>query len=78
MTRSKLYLSSGRDRHLPDTDLVITVSSEQGLTVSGPGHGQALGRLSLGVGVVRDHIGLELINHVLTLKILHTRKINKY
>ncbi len=32
--------------YLPDTDKVVAVSGKQGLTVSAPGHGQALRRVS--------------------------------
>ena len=32
--------------NLPDTDEVVAVSGEQGLTVSGPGQGEALGRVA--------------------------------
>lgn len=56
--------------HLPDSDNIIRVSSKQSLTVSRPGHRQALRRISLAVlGVLRDDFILELINHGLAFKI---------
>ena len=61
------FLTSGGDRHLPDTDLVIRVTSKQSLTISRPSHGQALGRSSL--GRVSGYFGFELLNHVLAFKI---------
>merc|ERR1739838_1008649 len=61
------FLTSGGDRHLPDTDLVIRVTSKQSLTISRPSHRQALGRSSL--GRVSGYFGFELLNHVLAFKI---------
>ena len=61
------FLTSGGDRHLPDANLVIRVTSKQSLTISRPSHGQALGRSSL--GRVSGYFGFELLNHVLAFKI---------
>jgi len=55
---------------LPYTDDIIRVSSEQGLTVSRPGHRQTLRRIGLAVlGARRDDFILELIDFRLSFKI---------
>ena len=54
---------------MPDANLVVRVSSEQGLSVSGPGHGQALGLDRGLVGRGAGHLGLELLHHVLALQV---------
>merc|ERR1712130_605482 len=59
-------LPGASNRHLPDTDEVITVSSKEGLAISAPGKGQALGWV--GPGGSR-HLRPELLNHVLALKV---------
>ena len=57
------------DGHLPDADLVVRVPGEQGLAVSGPGHGQALG-LDWGlVAGAAGHLGLQLLDHVLAFQV---------
>lgn len=56
--------------HLPDADNIIRIAGEEGLTVSGPSHRQALRRISFAVlCVLRDDLVLELINHGLALQI---------
>merc|ERR1719508_625798 len=62
----KLDLTSSSNRHLPDPDLVVAVSSEQSLTISRPGHGQALG----GVSARRSrNLRSQFLDHVLGLEI---------
>jgi len=65
--RSFFFLTSGGDRHLPDANLVIRVTSKQSLTISRPSHRQTLGRSSL--RRVSGYFGFELFNHVLAFKI---------
>jgi len=55
--------------NLPNTDDIVRVTSEESLTVSGPGHGQALGWNGLLVASAAGNLGLELLNHVLALQI---------
>ena len=57
---------AGGDGDLPDTDEVIGVSGEEGLSVRGPGHGETLGRRGLRVS---GHLGAELLDHVLALEV---------
>merc|ERR1711994_270717 len=57
------------DGHLPDTDDVVGVTSEQSLTVSRPSHGQALGWNRLPVARSAGHLWLQLLNHVLALQV---------
>lgn len=52
---------------LPDTDVVVGVTGEEGLTVSGPGKGDTLGSLRLLSNVVE--LGNELNNNGLALEI---------
>jgi hypothetical protein len=51
----------------PSTDLVVSVTSEQSLAVSGPGQADALGLTAL--LALLDELGLELINLALLLKV---------
>lgn len=53
---------------LPNTNEVIRISSEQSLTISGPGEWETLWLVSLGAGAVYGRG--ELINNHLTFKIL--------
>jgi hypothetical protein len=53
---------------LPDTDEVVSVTSKQVLTISGPGKGDDLG--GLGVGGGEDEVGLKLINESSLLEIV--------
>ena len=53
---------------LPDTDEVVSVTSKQVLTISGPGKGDDLG--GLGVGGGEDKVGLKLINESSLLEIV--------
>jgi len=55
--------------NLPNTDDIVRVTSEESLTVSGPGHGQALGWNGLLVASAAGNLGFELLNHVLALQI---------
>merc|ERR1719378_1157648 len=55
--------------NLPYTDDIVRVTSEESLTVSGPGHGQALGWNGLLVASAAGNLGLELLDHVLALQI---------
>merc|ERR1719234_2889382 len=80
LTRRCFFLRSGRaggflvagrlpgasNRHLPDTDEVVTVSSKEGLAISTPSEGQTLGWV--GPGGSR-HLRPELLNHVLALQV---------
>jgi len=59
-------LSGSGNGHLPDTDEVVAVSGEQGLTVSGPGQGEALGRVAPSAA---RNLRLELIDGVLALEV---------
>jgi len=62
-----LGLATGSsNRYLPHSDKVIGVSSEQSLTVSGPGKGQTLGRLSTGAS---GNLRSEVFDHVLAFKV---------
>merc|ERR1739848_371669 len=65
--RSLFFSTSGGDRHLPDANLVIRVTSKQSLAISRPSHRQTLGRSSL--GRVSWDFGFELFNHVLAFQI---------
>lgn len=57
-----------RPRHnTPGTDLVVGVTGEQGLTIGGPGEGNALG--VAGLLALLDVLGLELINLALLLEV---------
>lgn len=67
-----LSLCPGGDADLPHPDLAVAVAGKECLAISRPGHGEALGWLSL--GVLGDHVRLKLINHVLALKILKETK----
>lgn len=55
------------DRHLPDADLVVTVSGEQGLSVSGPGQRQAL--WWFGLWVVGGNSWTQFFDHLLACQI---------
>jgi len=59
-------LPGASNRHLPDTDKVVTVSSKEGLAISTPGKGQALGWISPGSS---RHLRPELLDHILALKV---------
>merc|ERR1712154_384961 len=59
-------LPGASNRHLPDTDKVVTVSSKEGLAISTPGKGQALGWISPGGS---RHLRSELLDHILALKV---------
>merc|ERR1712223_402563 len=63
----RICLAGRGDGHLPDTDLVVRVTSEKSLAISCPSHRQTLGWSSLG-RVSRD-LWFELFNHVLAFKI---------
>merc|ERR1711972_1298205 len=52
-------LPGASDRHLPDTNEVVTVSSEEGLAISAPCEGQALRGISPGTS---GHLGSELLD----------------
>lgn len=65
-------LSLGGNGHLPDADLVVRVSGEQGLSVSGPGQGQALWGISL--GVLGDDLRAQLVDGLLVGQILNDDK----
>ena len=52
--------------YLPNSDLVVGVASEQGLTVSRPGQGGHLGRLGAGRA---GHLGPQILHEVLALEI---------
>jgi len=54
---------------LPDTDDIVRVTSEESLTVSGPGHGQALWWNGLLVASAAGHFRLEFLDHVLAFQI---------
>merc|ERR1712083_700782 len=56
------FLSGAGNRHLPDTDKVVTVSSKERLSIGAPCKGQALRRI--GPGAAR-HLRPQLLNHVL-------------
>merc|ERR1719180_152545 len=58
-------LPGASNRHLPDTDEVVTVSSKEGLAISTPGKGQALRWVSPGGS---GHLRPELLNHVLAFQ----------
>merc|ERR1712083_254384 len=60
------FLSGAGNRHLPDTDKVVTVSSKERLSIGAPCKGQAL--RGIGPGAAR-HLGPQLLDHVLALKI---------
>lgn len=63
-------MASLTDRHLPDSDDIVGVTSKQCLTISGPSHREALGRISLaGLGVLRDNFVLKLVDHGLAFQI---------
>ena len=51
---------------LPHADQVVAVSGEQGLAITGPGEGGALGRLSAGGP---GHLGPQVLNLVLALEV---------
>merc|ERR1719273_2660227 len=63
----RIRLTGRGDRNLPDTDLVIRVTSEKCLAISGPSHRQTLRRSSL--GRVSRNLRFELFDHVLAFKI---------
>ena len=52
--------------HLPHSDLVVSVASEEGLTISRPGQGGHLGRL--GAGRAR-HLWPQILHKVLALEV---------
>jgi len=54
---------------LPNTDDIVRVTSEESLTVSGPGHGQALGWNGGLVAHTAGDFGFEFLDHVLALQI---------
>merc|ERR1719385_88810 len=64
--RPKFGLAGAGNRHLPDTDEVVGVSGEEGLTVSGPGQRQTLRRGSPGTA---GNLGLEFVDGVLALQV---------
>lgn len=49
-----------RNRDLPYANGVVRVTSEQGLTISGPGQGQTLGLV--GLGAIGDNVGAEFFD----------------
>ena len=61
-----IFLAARRHGDLPNTDDVVRVAGEQGLSVRGPGHGKALGRIG---ACVAGHLRAELLNHVLAFEI---------
>lgn len=61
---------SGRDGHLPYSDDVVGVASEEGLSVSRPREGQALGWVRLGSCSLVDDLWSKLLNHFLAFQIL--------
>merc|ERR1719266_975277 len=63
----RICLTGRGDGNLPDTDLVIRVTSKKCLAISRPSHRQTLRRSSL--GRVSRNLRFELFNHVLAFKI---------
>jgi len=59
-------LGTADQGHLPDTDDVVGVTGEQGLTVGGPSHGETLG--SDGQGVA-GNLRAKLLNLVLAFEV---------
>merc|ERR1719378_594469 len=53
--------------NLPNTDDIVRVTSEKSLTVSGPGHGQALGWNGGLVAHAAGYFRFEFLDHVLAL-----------
>jgi len=60
------HLAGTSDAHLPDANLVVGVSSKQGLTISRPGQGGHLWRLSAGRA---GDLGSQILDEVLALEI---------
>merc|ERR1719323_2812542 len=60
------HLAGTSNAHLPHSDLVISVASEQGLTISRPGRGGHLGRLGAGRA---GHLWPQILHKVLALKV---------
>ena len=57
-------LSRG-ERDLPDADELVRVAGEEGLSIGGPGEGEAVGGLA-----GREHFLAELVHHHLPLQVL--------
>lgn len=72
-TLFSVLIASTGDGDLPDTDHAVGVSGKQGLSISGPGEGDA--ERGLGVG---GQLGSQLINDNLTLQILYNTNQNNY
>ena len=60
------FLTARDHGHLPDANDVVGVSGKQGLSVRGPGHGEALGWVR--ASIARD-FRAEFFDHVLALKV---------
>merc|ERR1719323_899776 len=60
------HLAGTSNAHLPHSDLVISIASEEGLTISRPGQGGHLGRLSAGRA---RHLWPQILHKVLALEV---------
>ena len=65
ISKNRSYLA--RSLHVPNSDLVIGITSEQSLTISRPSHGQTLWGSS--AGRISGHFRFELLNLVLAFQI---------